>query len=231
MTKRFLTFFAAALLVTAVPAFASTIMDEDTQALPVDANTTLNLSKFDTTLGTLTNVWVQIQVRLSGASVELDNDATAAQDGTGRVLNAASSLTSSVTLLKVGFDTINNGDLALNAYQVFNLAGTTGDPCGFTATHLGDYAHWQPGTLTSGDSGDIFSAVWGGYQGTGYFTVTVNSTYLTSATFVGNDGFFQGNTPNGELYGKVIYTYDPVPEPATITLLCVGAFALLRRKK
>jgi len=232
MTKKFLILFAVLLLfATAIPAFALTIMDTDTQALPVDADTTLNLSKFDTTLGTLTNVWVQIELRLSNTSVELDNDAVAAQNGTGYVINTASSLTSSAPLMKVGFsDSINNGDLTINATQVFNLAGTTGDPIGFTATLLGDYAHWQPGILTSGDSGDIANAVWDSYKGTGDFTVTVNTTYLTSATFVGNDGYFQGNTPNGELFGKVIYTYTPIPEPMTIGLLGMGGLALLRRK-
>jgi hypothetical protein len=204
-------------------------MDEDTQPLPGDAITTLHLSKFDTSLGTLTNVWVQVEVRLSGASVELDNDAVEAQNGTAYVINAASSLTSSVTLLKADLDTINKGDLALTATQVFALSGTTGDAVGiFNATHLGDYAHWQPGTLSSGDSGDIHSIVWDGYKGTGDFTIDVNSIYLTSATFVGEHGFFQGNTPTGELYGKVIYNY--IPEPATITLLCIGTFALLKRK-
>ena len=231
MTKKFLIIFAAALFVTAVPAFALTLMDDDTVTLPVDTDTTLYLSKFDTAMGTLTGVWVQVELRLSNSSVELDNDAAGAQNGTAYVINTASSLTSSVSLVKVGFsDTINNGDLTLNATHVFNLAGTTGDPIGFTATLLGDYAHWQPSTLTSGDSGNIDGAVWSGYEGTGDFTITVNTTYLTSATFVGNDGYFQGNTPNGELYGKVVYTYDPVPEPATISLLCVGALAFLKRK-
>jgi hypothetical protein len=234
MMRKILIVFVAALFVTAVPAFAATIPYDDTKVLPVNTNTTLSLSKFDTTLGTLTNVWVQIELRLSGTSVELDNDAIEAQNGTSYVINAASSLTSSVSLMKVGFfDSINNGDLTIIATQIFPLAGTTTDPVGFTATLLDDYAHWLPDTLTSGDSGDIADIVWGGYQGTGNFTITVNSLYLTSATFEGSDGYFKGNTPNGELYGKVIYTYNPVPvpEPATMAILAIGALGSLKRKK
>ena len=197
-----------------------------------DTNSTLTLSKFDTSLGTLTNVWVQVEVRLTNARVELDNDAATAQNGTGRVWNTANSLTSTVTLLKTDFDSINKGDLAINTTQVFALDATTGDDTDvFNATGLGDYADWQPGTLTAGDSGDIASAVWAAYQGTGNFTITVNSTFLTTATFLGSYGYFEGNTPTGALYGKVIYTYDAAPEPASLSLLALGGLALLRRRK
>jgi hypothetical protein len=209
--------------------FAGVVSFDDTQTLPSNVNTTLTLGKFDTSLGTLTNVWVQLEVRLNDARVQLDNDAALAQTGTGQVLNVASPISSTVTLLKfdgVNFDSINAGDLGINVTQLFNLSATTGDAVGFTATNLGDYADWQPGTLTAGDSGNIFNGVWGGYQGTGNFTITVNSAYLAGATFNGNDGYFQGNTTNGTLYGKVVYTYAAVPEPSTLVLLALGTVGL-----
>lgn len=227
--------FAGAVLGTlATNSHAATLVGEDTQVLPNDTNITLNLPKFDPSTGTLSNVWVQVELRLNNAQVQLDNDAASAQNGTARVLNTANSLTSSVTLLKSNFDTINNGDLSINNSQVYSLGATSGDPVGqFNATLAGDYANYVPGTLTSGDFGDIFNGVWGGYQGTGNFTITTNATYLTSATFVGNDGFFQGNTPNGEIYGKVVYTYTPtvVPEPGTLALLAIGSVVTMYRRK
>jgi hypothetical protein len=232
MTKRTLIILAALLVVTSIPAFATTTGGTDTKSLPVSTDVTLNLPKFDTALGTLTNVWVQLELRLTGASVELDNDGDLATTGTGYVVNTAS-LTSSVSLLKaVTFDTINNGDLTINASNAYSLGATTGDAIGvFNATGLGDYAHWQPGTLLSGDSGDIADFVWAGYKGTGNFTITVNSLFLTSATFAGGGGSFHGNSPEGELCGRVVYTYQPVPEPTTIGLLSLGAMSLIRKRK
>ena len=207
--------------------FAGVVSFDDTQVLPSNVNTTLTLGKFDTSLGTLTNVWVQLEVRLNDARVQLDNDAALAQTGTGQVLNVASPLTSTVTLLKSDFDSINAGDLGINVTQLFNLSATTGDAVGFTATGLGDYADWQPGTLTAGDSGNIYSGVWGGYEGAGNFTIGVTSSYLAGATFNGNDGYFQGNTTNGTLYGKVVYSYTAVPEPSTLVLLALGTVGLV----
>ncbi|HOF17933.1 MAG TPA: choice-of-anchor E domain-containing protein [Phycisphaerae bacterium] len=210
---------------------ADILMDDDTQVAANELDTVLHLSKFDTSLGTLTGVWVQIELRLKNAEIEMDNDASQAQNGTGWVVNTASSLTSGVSLVKTDYDSIDKGDLAINQSQVFLLSATSGDPTGqFDATGAGDYAAWQPGVLTSGDSGNILESAWDDYKGTGVFTITVNTTYLTSATFAGSNGFFQGNTPDGELYGKVIYTYV-VPEPATLSLLALGGIALLLRRR
>jgi hypothetical protein len=203
---------------------------QDTQNLPNDTDVTLTLPKFNTSLGTLTNVYVEVELRLNNANVQMDNDADQPQEATGRVINVANSFTSSATLLKSDFSTINLGNLGINAFQAFNLAQSQGDPVGvFNATGLSDYASWSPGLLTGGNSGDIASTVWNDYKGGAgdTFTIAVNTTYMTTATFVGDNGFFQGNTPNGEFYGKVVYTYTP--EPGTLSMLVLGGLALIRR--
>jgi len=214
---------------------ASTVSYNDSQVLPNSTNTTVNLSKFDTTLGTLTGVYVEVGINLTGAQVELYNDDTSAQVGTGRVLSSASSLTSDVSLLKSDFTTISSGDLGINAHQDFSLTATVAGPAGhFVATGLSDYAIWTPGTLNANGQGNISNLVWSQYEGTGTFGITTNATYLTSATFAGSNGYFQGNTPSGQLYANVTYTYTPVPEPSSSALLGLGVIGLVgmrRRRK
>jgi len=209
---------------------ATTITDWSSATLLNDTDVTLYLDKIDLDpLCSLTNVYVEVEVRLDNARVQLDNDENAAQEGTARVLNTANSLTSSVSLLKNDLiDTINNGDMTINATQVYTLSATTGDTVGqFDATLDTDYADWTPGLLTAGDSGNIYSGVWNQYEGTGQFSITINSTYLTSATFEGSNGYFEGNTPSGEFYAKVVYDYSCVPEPSILTGLVAGLFGLL----
>ena len=207
---------------------ADTLTDNECVVLPNDTDVTIYLDQFDPSLGTLTNVYVNVRVQLDSARVQLDNDASVAQGGTALVLNVANSLTSSVSLVKTGLaDSINASDLTINEGQVFNLSATTGDTVGeFNVTNNTDYALWEPGFIIAGDSGNITSSAWAGYTGTGQFSITLNSTYLTSATFEGSNGFFEGNTPCGGFAADVCYTYTTVPEPGTLALLA-GLFGLL----
>jgi len=210
---------------------AEIMSDSASATLINDTDITLYLDKIDLApMYQLTNVYVEVEVRLSDARVQMDNDEVAAQEGTARVINTASSLTSTAVLLKTNYDTINNGDMGMSESQVYSLSETTGDPLGeFNATLDTDYANWQPGLLTAGDSGNISSSVWGSYEGTGQFSITINSTFVTSATFEGGNAYFEGNTPTGEFYAEVVYEYEyvDVPEPGTLTMLIAGLFGLL----
>jgi hypothetical protein len=116
--------------------------------------------------------------------------------------------------------------------QLFALAATSGDPLGeFNATGESDYALWSPGTLTATGSGNIFSGVWGDYTGSGTFNTTVNAEINTTVVFTGLDGQVQYSTPLGSVSGKVIYTYSPIPEPATASMMgLAGLIALLVRR-
>jgi len=221
--------FTLALLAITVSAQALVISGDDTQALPDQTNVTLQLPKFTGNLADLLSVYVVAEFRLFNAVVEVDNDSVTSGNATGKVNSSFVTFNSSATLLKTDFTSIDAGDFTVVEQQVFNLTPTTGDIVGqFDATLDTDYGIFDPGTITRTDSGNIAGAVWGDYVGVGNFTIDVEASYLTGATFDGSDGYFQGSTPNGEVYAQVIYNY--IPEPATMALLGLGSLLLRKRR-
>jgi hypothetical protein len=70
------------------------------------------------------------------------------------------------------------------------------------------------------------------YMGVGLFDVNITSTVAASHSARGGSGETQaiGGTTDGKV--KVIYAFDAVPEPATMSLLAIGGIAaLVRRRK
>jgi hypothetical protein len=211
--------------------------DATTNMLPTDyspVNKVVTGSQTTTVGATLESVTVTVTAFIANANVQMDNDAGQAQDGTARVQNLVNNYSGPSTPDGLFQPHIETADMQLNVSQVFNLDATSGDALGsFDVTSFGDYADWSPGSLQAGDSGLVNSAVYGSvYEGTGDLNFTINSTYTTSATFSGNDGYFQGNTPNGSFFVEV--TYDFVPEPssyAALTGLLMLALVGVRRRR
>jgi|GEM_PF-2727044 len=243
-------FLLPLLAASSVAVNAATVTFTDTVSMPNDADVTILITQFDTTNdidtaagpynstvgATLTSVTVTVKTIISGANVQMDNDSVDAQTGTARVQNLVNSYSGPVTP-NAGFAAIvETADMQLNASQAFNLGATSGDTVGaFNVTAASDYDTWSPGALEAGDSGVVNSAVYAAtYTGTGDLTFTINSTYTTSASFSGTNGFFQGNTPTGQFFVEVTYDYAPVPEPSTYAaLLGLAAlgFVLVHRRR
>ena len=55
-------------------AHSATLPYSDSVVLPNDVSTTLYLPKFDTALGSLTGIHMEVGINLTGARVQLDND-------------------------------------------------------------------------------------------------------------------------------------------------------------
>lgn len=238
------------LAASSVAVNAATVTFTDTVSMPNDTDVTILITQFNTisdidtatgpynsTVGaTLTSVTVTVKSIISGANVQMDNDSDDAQTGTARVQNLVNSYSGPATP-DGGFAAIvETADMQLNESQAFNLGATSGDTVGsFDVTEASDYDTWSPGVLESGDGGVVNSAVYDSvYTGTGDLTFTINSTYTTSATFSGDNGFFQGNTPSGDFFVEVIYTYTPVPEPSSYAVLfglaALGLVSIRRRR-
>ncbi len=193
---------------------------------------TINLGLFDTTLGTLNSVTIQV---FGAADVEsLILTATPAnQGGTGESLSA---VTESVRLgvegpdgTYYGFTTAGNALLALDDENPFSLTpgqsndGVDGDPAVLSGS-----ATNTSGLLPVADIGDFEQA------GGGTITLDVGALALVSTTISSGNGSSQNTTLAGESV-TVNYNYtsaSSTPEPATMVLFgsALIGLGLLRKR-
>ena len=230
----------------AASAQAATLTLTDTIPLVNDNNNVINILKFDTandidpgpgaansTVGaTLNSVTMTVTVALSDAVVRLDNDGDDPSTGTGRVNNQVNSF----TVGNVTADPLDGVDLGINVQQDFNLESTVGDDTSkFTVTNDVDFAEFAPGTVEGQTTGGFTGAL---ADSAGYTTTTanevivftLNSSFLTSATFVGGLGRFDGTTPSATYDVEVVYDYT-IPEPSIAMLGGLGLLGLFRRRR
>ena len=220
--------FIVLLLVVAGSLQADIIKYSDSVVMQNDVDATVNLPQFDSSLGTLTGVYLKYSTGISGVVVEMDNDDTIAANGTARATVTLSIFTSSLNL----WGQIELGDLQVTESQLFELGATTGgddDPINeVNNTGNSDYAIWAPEILEGIGEANIVAFAMDQYIGAGTVDLTINAIFVTSATMDGSNSKFNGSTPSGEFSGDVIYTYDAVvPEPAAIGLIGLGGILTL----
>lgn len=224
----------AALLLVAGSTQAATIEFTNSTSMISSQNATFSLSKFDASLGTLTGVYVEYWTTLTDSQFQMDNDSVSAQNATAKLRHIGLTLTQTPSLYKTARDIgISAADLSISTNKTFSLIATTSDdPLVFNNTGAGDYASWAPGTITKIGSADIYSGDIFDYQGVGSYDVTVNAEINTFVEYAGTDGRISIDTPTGAFAGKVIYTYSPIPEPASASmaiLVLIAGFWVRRR--
>ena len=198
-----------------------------TMASGVDSTFTLN--KFDASLGTLTGVYIAYWTQFEDLRVQVDNDSVATQTGNVGFNCTLSSFSSTA-------DTDGKIDsLALQVAETQNyiLGVNINDVVGaFDAQPgEGDYRDWNPGTLSGFDDGVIGADAFSDYIGSGTYSTSLTATMLTGINFVGDSVYSELNSPTSTWNGEVIYTYTPVPEPATASMMIfAGVIALLARR-
>ncbi len=224
----------AALLVAAETLQANTVTYSNSAAMVSSQNSTFSLSKFDVALGTLTGVYVEYWTMLADSQFQMDNDSGSVQNATAKLRHIGLTLSQTPSLYKTARDIgLSGSDLSIATNKIFSLAATSGDNAlVFNNTGASDYALWTPGTIKKTGSANIFSGDILDYQGAGSYDVTANAEINTFIEYTGTDGRISIDTPTGTFGGKVIYTYSPIPEPASASmavLVLVAGFWIRRR--
>ena len=117
----------AALLLVAGTLQAATVTYTNSVAMNHNQDATVSLNMFDSSLGTLTGIYLEYITQLAGANVQLDNDSALAQQGTAAVLNNATALSTSTRITGTG---ISRFALYIDAQQIFDLGATSEDALG-----------------------------------------------------------------------------------------------------
>ena len=226
MKKYLLTTLA---LLAAGTLHADTIGYTNSTSMISGVDSTFTLNKFDSSLGELTGVYIAYWTQFEDLRVQVDNDSLASQDG-----NVGFNCTlSSFSTTANHFGQINSLLLQVVAGQAYTLGATINDAIGVFNAQLGedDYRDWSPGTLTGLDDGTIESYGFSEYTGTGTYSATINATMLTGINFAGDSMFSNLNSPTSTWNGSITYTYSPIPEPATASMMALaGLIALLVRR-
>lgn len=76
-------------------------------------------------------------------------------------------------------------------------------------------------------TGDLFSVTVGASQAPGYYAYFLNSNDAARITAIGQDSNFGGFSDSEAVSAQL----NPVPEPATVLVLSLGAAALLKRRR
>ncbi|MBN1787471.1 MAG: PEP-CTERM sorting domain-containing protein [Sedimentisphaerales bacterium] len=232
MAKKFFYIFAAALLLTVVPAFADTIVQTQPFNGVPNMSGPLTFNQFDDNGGlwVLSSIEIEVNLQANCGQLVLDNDSQDPAAGNFEFGAKGSISSSDVSLTDIAFNPITG---QVDAYYsgAFSL-----DPNDL-GDGSGDYDPTPPdgmqynGTLqTDSSSAFVNVGAWTGYMGSGTYDIDYSVIqWLDYGSISGIEVAFTPVNACGDV--TVTYTYEVIPEPTTIALLTISTLGFLKRKK
>lgn len=178
------------------------------------------LPKFDTSLGPLTKVTLELDANTDSGSIGWDNEAAITTDVT---LGIGAKVTASAPLSLIVVTAI--------PLQLGSATGIAADNDG-TADFIGTDSFTVTGGMGTDSDADFTTSSLATFEATFVgetFDTTIDSVVENYLSTSGGYGPF--NPVPGMTDGTITVTYEYIPEPATLGLLSLGALALLRRRR
>jgi hypothetical protein len=197
------------LLIISHPSMANPIVQTQPFSGTTGFSANLPFDKFNAS-GTLTSVEIILNLHITGGSLTINNTSSDPANGTFEF--GTNAVLSSTDIPLLGGPGITQ---ALNHLSV-NLKGNDND------VYSGGIV---PPDIQSGFVSNLTQ-----YKGSGSYNIMVKTYLWTNYDGSGEIEYSAAPLPTASGYIEVIYTYDPIPEPATICLLGLGALSLIRRK-
>lgn len=205
-----------------------------------DYTAPLTFTQFNPAWGTLQSIDIIGSIGISGGALRLDNDAVNPASGAvfmGSYLNVSST---DVLIYDASLQPIFGlNEVLAQDSGVLGLDSDDGDAeVGGTANYStsgDDWNEWYPNAQSDSESGTIGATVWEslvGYIGTGTFSISALANQLANYGSLGGvQAQIDPISTSGEV--QIIYTYEPIPEPAEWAALfgfSVVLISLLRRR-
>ncbi len=203
-----------------------------TQTIPFgpqipDYNATLTFDQFHGLIGDLLSIEVSLDMETSGGVLIMDNDSPNPAHVNAHIGAHGDISSVDVALLKCPFIPVV-GTVTAETIQAYDLAPNVGDGANDFDPSAPDGAQLNGGLASDSDNGFVCNTFWAGYVGPGTFDVLAEVSQFFDYGAV--SGVEIGYTPVSAS-GQVTVVYNYVPEPGTLSLLAIGAFGLIRRRK
>ncbi len=206
---------------------AATIVQTQNFSFVPAGTAPLTFNQFDTSLGTLTSITITTNVTKTGGSLFVDNESATPASGNISQSVTINLTSSSVGLVDAGFSPIGTGVTATSIYAA-SVGADDGDGPSVQTFGL-DYDGTSFGPTSTGQTKDVNTAAFGGYQGLGTYVINADGVQGFNTSAIGGAAVaIDPATVSGDV--TITYTYT-VPEPSSALLGGLGCLALLRRRR
>jgi len=193
--------------------YANVITNPTGGSLPV-SGLQFTVDKYNTSLGTLLSVDAYLDGTYSNGAIKFNNSS----DDPASYSNAKLNILATAAF-PAGFDVY------------LTIAGDSGPYAGSVPAHTTSPSLSDISGLTgSGSTSQNTTSNLGNYEAfPGTFNVDLTATGVLSGTF--NTPLFTGSAADAFANLHVRYNYEPVPEPASLGMLGLGAMGLMIRRR